>query len=149
MFKTILIPTDLSPKAAMAIKKAVQLAGLFHAKIILLNVHEEFMDKKEMEMLRVNVGKIQAEFERTAILAKNEMKDILNSLHAEDIKVEYLLKEGKPSKVICREAENLKADLIVMGTNGRDSISDYILGSTAAYVVEHVKIAVLVIPLSV
>ena len=94
------------------------------------------------------VGKIQSEFERTAILAKNEMKGILHSLHAEDIKVEYLIKEGKPNKVICREATGLKADLIVMGTNGKNSISDYLLGSNAAYVVEHVKIPVLVIPLT-
>ena len=56
MFKTILIPTDLSPKAAMAIKKGVQLAGLFHAKIILLNIHEEFMDKKEKFFLIAAAG---------------------------------------------------------------------------------------------
>ena len=98
-----------------------------------------------MEMLRVSVEAIQTEFEKTAILAKNEMKDIIHSLHAEDIKVEFILKKGKPNKIICEVSENLNVDLVVIGKSS-SNISNIILGSTAAYIVNHANVPVLVVP---
>ena len=136
-------------KGRTAIVKGVQLAHQFNSDIILLNVHEEFMTKEEMEMLRVRVGTIQEEFEKTAMQAKKEMKDVLLSLHAEDVKVEFSIKEGKPQKVICEEAARTNADLIIMGTSRKPNISKYLLGTTASYVIEHAKIPVLVVPLPI
>ena len=136
-------------KASTAIIKAVQLAHQFNSDIILLNVHEEFMTKEEMEMLRVRVSTIQEEFEKTALQAKKEMMDVLLALHAEDVKVEFSIKEGKPQKVICDEAARTNADLIIMGPSRKPNISKFLLGTTASYVIEHAKIPVLVVPLSV
>jgi len=99
-----------------------------------------------MEMLRVSVESIQAEFEKTAILAKNEMKGIIHSLHAEDINVEFIIKKGKPNKIICEEAVSLDADLIVLGKSSKGKISKFLLGSTAAYIVNHASVPVLVVP---
>ena len=146
MFSKILCATDLSKGNSPAITKAVQVAHQFNSSIIILNVHDEFMEKEEMEMLRVNVESVQSEFEKTAILAKNEMKGIIHSLHAEDIKVEFILKKGKPNKVICDESEKLGSDLIVIGKSSGSNISNIILGSTAAYIVNHANVPVLVVP---
>ena len=149
MFKKIICATDMNIKGSTAIVKAVQLAHQFNSDIILLNVHEEFMTKEEMEMLRVRVGTIQEEFEKTAMQVKKEMEDVLLSLHAEDVKVEFSIKEGKPHKVICEEAARTNADLIIMGTSRKPNISKYLLGTTAPYVIEHAKIPVLVVPLPI
>ena len=146
MFNKILCATDLNKENDPAITKAVQVAHQFNSSIIILNVHDEFMEKEEMEMLRVNVESVQSEFEKTAILAKNEMKGIIHSLHAEDIKVEFILKKGKPNKIICDESEKLGSDLIVIGKSSSSSISNIILGSTAAYIVNHANVPVLVVP---
>jgi len=146
MFNKILCATDLSKEDNPAITKAVQVAHQFNSSIIILNVHDEFMDKEEMEMLRVNVESVQSEFEKTAILAKNEMKGIIHSLHAEDIKVQFILKKGKPNKIICEEAVNLDADLIVLGKSSKGNISKILLGSTAAYIVNHASVPILVVP---
>jgi len=146
MFNKILCATDLSKENDTAISKAVQVAHQFNSSIVILNVHDEFMEKEEMEMLRVSVESIQAEFEKTAILAKNEMKGIIHSLHAEDIKVEFILKKGKPNKIICDESEKLGSDLIVIGKSSSSNISNIILGSTAAYIVNHANVPVLVVP---
>ena len=43
-----------------------------------------------MEMLRANIDSVQSKFEKTAILVKNEMKDIINLLYAENINVEFI-----------------------------------------------------------
>jgi hypothetical protein len=45
MFKIILCATDLNITSSEAVKKAVQLAHQYGSKIIMLNVHEEFMSQ--------------------------------------------------------------------------------------------------------
>ena len=46
-------------------------------------------------MLCVNIESVQSEFEKHAMLPKNEMKGAIHSLHKEGIKVEFILKKGK------------------------------------------------------
>ncbi len=146
MFKHILCPTDLSPRAEMAVIKAVQLAHQFNSRITLLNVHEEFMNKDEMEMLRVSVEKMQNEFKEIAVSAREDMKTLIHNLHAEDIEVDFLLKEGKTSATVIETAQATNVDLIVMGSNGKHRLSEFILGTTAEYVIRHSKCPVLVVP---
>ena len=145
MFKKILCATDLNPESSEAVRKAVQLAHQYNSKIIMLNVHEEFMTKEEMGMLRVSIDNMKSQFEKTALMAKKEMIEEIISLHAEDIEVEYIIRDGKPNKVICEEAEKTQADLVIMGVNDK-SLSNIIFRSTASFVIEHVKIPVLVVP---
>ena len=147
MFKKILCATDLNDGSSEAVKKAVHLAHQFNAQIIMLNIHEEFMTKEEMRMLRVSIDTMKSEFEKTALNAKNEMRRTIKSLHAEDVEVEYILKDGKPNKVICEEAEQAQADLIIMGVNDKNVMNNLIFRSTASFVIEHVKIPVLVVPI--
>ena len=146
MFKHILCPTDLKERSDMALKKAVQIAHQFGSKITLLNVHEEFMDKEEREMLRVSVNKMKEKFSRIALDSKEEMKSVIHRLHAEDIEVDYLLHDGKPENVIVEIARKLGPDLIVICTDGRDSIMDFVAGTIAEHVINGSPCPVLVIP---
>ena len=131
----------------MALKKAVQIAHQFGSKITLLNVHEEFMDKEEREMLRVSVNKMKEKFSRIAFDSKEEMKAVIHRLHADDIEVDYLLHDGKPENVIAEmAAKQLGIDLIVICTDGRHNIKDFVTGTITEHVINHVSCPVLVIP---
>ena len=147
MFIKILCATDLNTTSNEAVKKAVQLAHQYNSKIIMLNVHEEFMTKEEMGMLRVSIDAMKLEIETIALKAKKEMSEVIKKLHAEDIEVEYIIKEGKSNQVICQEAERIEADLIIMGVSEKNIVSNFIFRSTASFVIEHVEIPVLVVPL--
>ncbi len=146
MFKQILVPTDLSPNAEHATKKAVQIAHQFNSKITILNVHEEFIDKNEMEMLRVSVTDIQNKFRKIAVEAKSEIKASLTKMEANDINTEIILREGTPYKEILKFAIESKVDLIVMGTKRDEGLMDYLLGSTTENVTKHAKCPVLIVP---
>ena len=146
MFKTILCPIDLKPRSKMALKKAINIAHQFNSKILLLNIHEEFMSKQEMVMSRVSVSKLGDEFKKIAVEAKDEMKILVKDLEADDIDCEYILRDGKAHDIIVRIAKEKEADLIVMGTNGKDSLSDLLIGTTAQKVVESAVCPVLVMP---
>jgi nucleotide-binding universal stress UspA family protein len=145
MFNHILCPTDLKERSDAAVKKAVQIAHQFGSKISLLNVHEEFMDKDERKMLRVSVDKMKEKYKRIAIESKEEMKTVIHKLHADDIEVDYLLHSGKPENVIVELAEQLGTDLIVIGTDGRDNVIDFVVGTITEHVINAAPCPVLVI----
>jgi nucleotide-binding universal stress UspA family protein len=146
MFKNILCPIDMHPRSKMALRKAISIAHQFNSKIVLLSIHEEFISKKQMIMSRVSVSSLGDEFKKIAIEAKKDMKNLVKELEADDIKCEYILRDGVPADIIVKLSNELDIDLIVMGTNGRDSLTDYIVGSTAQKVVEKSKCPVLVMP---
>ena len=146
MFKNILCPVDMHPRSKMALRKAINIAHQFNSKIVLLSIHEEFISKKQMIMSRVSVSSLGDEFKKIATEAKNDMKNLVKELEADDIKCEYILRDGSPGDIIVKLSNEMNIDLIVMGTNGRDSLSDYIVGSTTQKVVKKSKCPVLVMP---
>ena len=147
MFKHILCPTDLKGRANVALKKAVQIAHQFGARITMLNVHPEFMQADERQMLRVSVEKMEAKFRRIALESKTDMQTVIKRLHAEDVNVAYLLREGRPEKTIPTVAAELGADLIVICTDGRDNLKDFVTGTITENVINSLVCPVLVIPL--
>jgi nucleotide-binding universal stress UspA family protein len=146
MFTHILCPTDLKERALLALEKAVQIAHQFNSKITMLNVHDEFMNKKEREMLRVSFDTLKDKYAQVAIESREKMRGSIRNLHAEDIQVDYKLREGKPAKEIVKVAEKRGVDLIVMTTDGRDSIKDFVTGTITEHVINHAPCPVLVIP---
>ncbi len=148
MFQHILCPTDLTERSLLALEKAVQLAHQFGSSITLLNVHAEFMNKKEREMLRVSVEKMKKKFTETAVQAREKMRETIHELHADDVPLTYLLREGKPQNEIPKVAGEVGADLIVIATDGRDNIADFVAGTITEHVINHSPCPVLVIPYS-
>ena len=146
MFKRILCPTDLGERSFTALEKAVQIAHQFNSKIIMLNIHDEFMDEKERQMLRVSVNEIKEKFAKTARESKEKMRDRIKRLHAEDIDIEYVLREGKPEKTIAEYANGHDIDLIVISTDGRDNLKDFVTGTITEHVINEAKCPTLVIP---
>ena len=92
MFKNILCPIDMHPRSKMALRKAIAIAHQFNSKITLLNIHEEFMSKKEMVMSRVSVSALGEEFKKIAIEAKEDMRTLVKELEADDVECEYVLR---------------------------------------------------------
>ena len=146
MFTHILCPTDLKERALPALKKAVQIAHQFNSKITMLNAHPEFMGQQEREMLRVSFDGLKEKYRRVALESREEMKAEISKLHAEDIQVDYELREGKPETAIVETAEKLGIDLIVICTDGRDNIMDFVTGTITEHVINHASCPVLVIP---
>ena len=146
LFRHILCPTDLKERAFVALNKAVQIAHQFNSKITVLNAHPEFMGQQEREMLRVSFDGLKEKYRRIAVESREEMKAEISKLHAEDIQVDYVLREGKPDTVIVEEAEKLGIDLIVICTDGRNNIKDFVTGTITEHVINHVSCPVLVIP---
>ena len=147
MFNHILCPTDMKERALLALKKAVQIAHQFNSKITMLNVHDEMMNKQEREMLRVSFDNLKEKYKQIALSSKEEMRETFSQLHAEDIEVQYLLREGKPDRAIVDVAQKLDVDLIVICTDGSNHhLKDIFTGTITERVINSAVCPVLVVP---
>jgi nucleotide-binding universal stress UspA family protein len=55
------------------------------------------------------------------------------------------LKEGAPGPEICRLAQELAPQFVVMGTHGRTKLRHLVTGSVAAYVIRHSSVPVITV----
>jgi nucleotide-binding universal stress UspA family protein len=58
---------------------------------------------------------------------------------------ECVIEIGPPSTIIVRAAEDLRSELVVVGTTGRTGLRRMLLGSVAEAVVRHARCSVLVV----
>ena len=145
MYKTILCATDISPRSIHAIKSSFSLAETFNAKLHILNSQLNLNSPEERLMSRISVKKRIDENKELSENINLRISEIVNDLEV-TTQYDFLLREGTPEKVIINVATELNADLIVMGTNGADHMSDYFLGTTASNVIKSAHCPVLVIP---
>lgn len=64
-------------------------------------------------------------------------------VEAHELKVEFISKTGDPSEVLVDYADEVKADLIVMGAYGHTKVREWVVGSTTAYTINHAPCPVL------
>ena len=111
------------------------------------------MDKEEMVMLRVSVEQMQERFREIAVTCKEQMEELVTAVGVDDIKVEYLIREGEPKEEILAMADSLAKDLpapglllTVIGVGATESLVEHLLGSVTDQVVRHSHGPVRVIP---
>lgn len=63
-----------------------------------------------------------------------------------DETIETRIIEGEAADSILKEAKNLNADIIVMGTHSRKWLENILMGSVAESVLKHSTIPVFIIP---
>ncbi|MFH1862432.1 MAG: universal stress protein [bacterium] len=144
MLKKILLADDLSKRAHHALELALDVSRKFSAELIILNVREDFLNKDEMIMLRVDVSRFQENLKEKALQIRQHIQQDIESLRGTDVSYSVLLREGKPAQQIVEMAKEISADLVVLGSHGRSLLKDKLLGSTAEEVVLKVRCHILV-----
>jgi len=66
--------------------------------------------------------------------------------HLGDKNIKTVVKEGDLSESILKTANELKADIIVMGSHSRKWLENIVMGSVTESVLHHTKIPLLIIP---
>lgn len=135
-FYTILHPTDLSEEAATALQVARALARDGKGRLVLLTVVPSSFPPVE--------AYVSAEvFEHDIADAKQRLAQLAAMI--DDVPVTTVVESGDTGDVILRTAEEVEADLIVMGTHGRRGLSRLVMGSVAEFVVRRAPCPVLTI----
>jgi universal stress protein A len=129
---TILHPTDFSERSDAALQLACALARDYGARLVVLHVAVQ----------------PAATFGEGFIMVDSDFRDTreqLNELQvpANDIRAERRFETGDPATEILRVADDIHADLIVVGTHGRTGLGRLLMGSTAEQIVRQAPCPVL------
>ncbi len=133
-FRTMLFAADFSEDSTQAFRLAGSLAVENKTRIVVLHVLEPNLVVEEpvylgqTTMQFYNAGRDEAQYESI----KRKLGEVYIPGHAID--VEYHTREGHAAEEILRMADEVGADLIVMGTHGRTGLRRLLAGSVAATV---------------
>ena len=141
-FKTILFATDFSDCSTAAFEYAYSLAKKCEAKLLLVHVISEPVDLRGFYVPHLSFDVLEKEIEDSA----GKMMDSFcrEHLHEGD-DYELLVVSGLAYDEIIKQAQQAKADLIVLGTQGRTGLDHVLFGSTAEKVVRKSPIPVLTV----
>lgn len=143
--KSILVPTDFSSNANVAIEYACELAKSLGAGITILNIHTPAPNQYDVASVL-----IKEELERAKSFAAqklDEISKIIEQNYQLTCKTEF--KVGGIIDSIEDTIENGNADFVVMGTRGASGLDKILFGSNTSRVIEKVKCPVLAIPADV
>jgi nucleotide-binding universal stress UspA family protein len=140
--RTILVPYDFSPPSREAFVRAEQLAQLSGASIHLLHVVNSPMLHAVTPAGPLFLTLPAVVTEGALLEAEEHLRQIASRSPCH---VDVHVCEGLPTDVICELAEKVAADLIVMGTHGREGFSNFLLGSVAARTRRRAPCAVLTV----
>jgi len=126
-FKTILVPHDFSDDANAALETALDLARRLGAEIHLLHSYQQPIDVLSPYGVAIPPSVIPEI--REAALAR--LRKLAEQHAGAGVKLHVRVAEGAPSVAIVDAAEQLGADLVVMGTRGLSGLRHLLLGSVA------------------
>lgn len=134
-FKRILVPTDFSTHAEVALETAIEFAKAFNSEVHL--VHGYYLDVPPSYIAGDGIGFINPQdiLEPIREAAEDSLEKLIRDTASRGIKVEGRVLMGPPAQVTLAEVERLNASLIVMGTRGLTGLKHVLLGSTAERVV--------------
>lgn len=141
--RSILVPTDFSDDAELAIAKAHEILAPLESGAKLTVVHAFSLP---IEYTAYGPIPVSVHYLKDAGLeAERRLFELEERLKREGITVETVAREGDPVTVINDEAAKRNVDLIAMGTHGHTGMRHLLLGSTAERVVLHAPCPVLTV----
>ena len=155
--KKILYATDLSKNSAYAFRYAINSAEKHDAKIHILHVLEEMKLTGEFMLLgSVEQGKLEAIRNQRQEDSINRIKrrieefcqrELKNKPECQDRIASIQVVEGNPAAEILQKADELDANIVIMGTHGKGWLAHSFLGSVAENILHRIKIPVFIIPI--
>ncbi len=146
-YRHILVTTDFSKYADSGLRKALELAKPFNAKITIMHAAETFSSEiyPAIGELAVPVMVNNPEQEKKHIeRIKKKLSGLLKDLEYDEERIELVTISGHPVDSIIDYAVKHDNDLIVMGSHGRRGLAR-LLGSSTNGVINHAPCDILTV----
>ncbi|MDX6287215.1 MAG: hypothetical protein QOG53_2700 [Frankiales bacterium] len=143
-YQTVIVGTDGSDSATRAVDRAAAVAKDAGATLVIITAYHP-MSKREQEQARDVLGqesyKVTGSAPAEGVL--QEAADKARAIGVKDVKTEAA--EGDPVDVLIEKVGEYKADLIIIGNRGLNSLAGRLLGSVPANVSHRAAIDVLIV----
>ncbi len=139
--RSILVPVDFSTPSIKAVHYAAAFAEQFGAKLTLLHVVEPLGSAEFTAAFPLVI-----ENDKLVRLSEDKLLNLSAKLGIDRRLIEKtLVRTGVPFNEITNAARTLKADLIIIATQGNTGLKRLMLGSTTERVVRHATCPVFVL----
>jgi nucleotide-binding universal stress UspA family protein len=139
VFRHILVGLDGSEAAQRALERAVDLAAMCDAQLLVVSVEEK------LPAYAATVGEIQEEERYEHRYFRQAQHEARRLVEARGVPARFEVVPGHPAQVLARLATERACDLVVLGHTGHSRLHHLFLGSTADRLVERAHCAVLVV----
>ena len=123
----ILVPVDFSESSESAVEHAIEFAKAFGSEIDLLHSYQITPGS----VLPYDAAFPPSIFDDLRSAATEQLTKVRDRVQAAGVECKMHLSQEVPSHAIQQAADELKADLIVMGTRGLSGLKHVVLGSVA------------------
>ncbi|MBZ6496893.1 universal stress protein [Natrinema longum] len=138
--ENVLLPTDGSDGAAVAVDWGITLATAFDAM-----VHAIYSVDTSRFPSRMDPGELVAELEQPG---EEALEAVRERGREHGCSLTGTIATGPPARVILDYADDNEIDLIAMGTHGRSGFERHFLGSVTETVVRNAELPVFCVPMS-
>jgi nucleotide-binding universal stress UspA family protein len=140
---TIIAGCDLSVASDNALERAIGIAQLARAKLVL--VHAQATEPAGAEVdnaVLEQIGKVSAAIHAASAV---RLADKLLEIRGLGLAAEVVSRVGAPDEVLTAAAHEQRAELIIVGTHGHTGVSRFLLGSVANTTIRRAPCDVLVV----
>jgi nucleotide-binding universal stress UspA family protein len=139
----LLVALDLSESSELIMKKAQELAKAMSAQVWILHNAEPAPDVLEFRADPLAARQSLAEKFHSE---HRQIQEIAKQLRGEGLEVTALLVHGPTVEYILKEASELEVDMIIVGSHGRSTVFQLLLGSISEGILRKSRCPVLVVP---
>jgi nucleotide-binding universal stress UspA family protein len=144
-YRHVLIATDLSEASRDAVRAVTALSLDKHSAISVVHVFDA-IGSGLMTRVSLSTDQVEDYVETERAHAAQDLSAFLRDAPIEPMYQLLKLNESSPASAICLAAQEISADLIVVGTHGRTGIAKLLLGSVAETVLRTSACDVLAVP---
>ena len=153
MLNKILVAVDRFESDRSIFDIALSLARTNNAKLMLLHVMSQ-TEANYPELLAYTYypmvsdrkyATYQKQLEKYRQWELDFLQDLTKEAISAGVEAEYTQLTGNPGHTICELADNISADLILVGSRGLKGLKEMFLGSVSNYVTHHAPCSVLIV----
>lgn len=141
MFQRIVVGTDGSESATIALKSAAELASLSGAE---LHIVSGYQPKSGLRVTGAGSG-VEPWMVSSSDAVEGILRDAADVVRRTKVKVETHHEEGDPAKALVTIAKQVDADLVIVGNRGMKGLKRFVLGSVPNDVAHKAPCAVLIL----
>jgi len=134
VFETVVVGADASDTAAEAVRQAIELVKLTNGTLHIVSAYRP---------QHLSTGSAEEQGMATGDIAESVLADHASRARAVGVTAQTHMRAGAPAEVICAVAEEIKADLIVVGNKGMHGVRR-VLGSVPNSVAHQAPCSVLI-----
>jgi nucleotide-binding universal stress UspA family protein len=144
MFKKIVVGTDGSDTASEAVRQAAELAKISKSELNIVSAYEPISQAQLREESRDVPGDVSNTVNPREVV-NVVLDNAAGAARQQNVEVQTHPREGDPADVILDVAEDIGADLIIVGNKGMTGAKRFLLGSVPNKVSHHAPCSVLIV----